>query len=168
MMSSPVPSGTCWHSNYDQTRQFNLDYTQHGIRSYIYTDLLVCGSIPEVNREISIWKLESTVLRNYVSLIRGVLFLLSAQITELLTVFLHPYSKFLLVLATLMQTWLPTVKSQICICICMSKEHLTLALLFVGSITAFTHEKVNTSLFSSVCDDNANGDFAHRQRRKLF
>lgn len=109
--SSPASSGTCWHSNYDQTRQFNSDYKQHGIRSYIYTDLLVCRSVPEVNREISIWKLESTVLE-ILSLIWGVLFLLSAQITELFTVFLHPYSKFFLILATFMQTLLPVVKLQ--------------------------------------------------------
>lgn len=112
-MSSSASTGTCWHSNYDQTRQFNSDYTQRGIRSYTYTDLLVCRSGPEVNREISIWKPQSTVLRNYVSLIRGVLFLLSAQITELLTVFLHPYSKFLPVFAALMQTLLPIVKSKV-------------------------------------------------------
>lgn len=53
-------------------------------------------------------------------------------------------------------------------CICMSKQTHPLTLLFVGSTTDFTYEKVNTSLLSSVCDNNANWDFAHKQRRKLF
>lgn len=54
-------------------------------------------------------------------------------------------------------------------CTWMSKEPPTWSLLFVGSATAFTHEKSrHTCLFSSVCDNNANWDIAHKQRKKLF
>lgn len=57
-------------------------------------------------------RLESTVLRNSVSLILETLFLLSARFTELLPIFFYQCSKFLPVLSALGQNFLPIVKAQ--------------------------------------------------------
>jgi len=91
-------------------------------------------------------RLESAVLRYFVSLIQEALFLLSAQITELLTVFLCQCSKFLPVLDTFRQNLLPVAKAQSA---CGGQVNpSTLSCLLMGIPTAFTREKVYVHLCS--------------------
>lgn len=119
-----------------------------------------------MNREISIQKIGEHCVRKSCFSDQEALFLLSAQNTELLPFFLCPCSKFLPILARLRQNLLLVVKAQ---CVRRSREPPTLFCLLVGSITAFTHKKVNVHLCSHQYVTIMQIEiYCSKQRRKLF